>query len=107
MTRKIVCEWAENNRFIIASDGQMWPCCYLSNRDYNLKNNPDREKEKSHEGELWKEYDKTRQDQNVFKKNPEEILKGKWFSKTLPESFENDSDQYRICVKFCSKKPFT
>ena len=41
MTNCIECEWKNNNRVIVNPDGQVWPCCYLSNLAYKYDINDD------------------------------------------------------------------
>ena len=33
----IVCRWAEENKFLVNPDGQVFPCCYLGNQGYKFR----------------------------------------------------------------------
>jgi hypothetical protein len=104
MAKKIRCEWAEKRRFVTNPDGQVWPCCYFANLDYFLQNSGDvpggHKWQAGHK--VYKAYDSDRQDYNVFNKPAHEILEGKWFTETLPNSWEGeDSDRQFLCTKHC------
>ena len=50
------------------------------------------------------EYMETKEDHNVFNHTLEEILNNEWFTKTLPESWNDEDKCHRLCKKFCSVK---
>ena len=88
----ISCEWMNDNRLVINSDGNIIPCCYFA-----LPMTPPRH-DKFNEIEVIKKYDN--EEHNVFKKNLIDILKdSNWFNKHLPNSWEKNPTH--VCKRFC------
>ena len=113
---KIVCEWEKINKFLINPDGQVYPCCYLSNATYQAKNNEDETKEwwtknginkhysKSKHLHIMKKYYEFEEELNIFNNSIIDILNHEWFQKILPESWKDDEYTHKECMKMCSHK---
>ncbi len=119
---KIKCEWKEKDTILVNPDGQVWPCCYLGNPNFLYEQLKDEELEVAEEVTLsrqleniersvkWhplnpvlKEYIDNKEEHNIFNKSIDEIVKNDWFTKTLPESW-NDSDTIiHQCWRLCNK----
>ncbi len=116
----VTCEWMRDNRLLINPDGQVIPCCYLANvllmveklappeeqpKDdaINVQNGPKfKISEQFWNEPVLREYVENKDDFNVFKRPLEDILKSDWFTKTLPESWD-DSDRLVLqCANKCS-----
>ena len=106
MSKCIKCEWKNNGRVIVNPDGQVWPCCYLSNHAYKYditnQNNIYEKEKKSKNNHIMKDYFENKNDNNIFTKSLDEILSSKWFNETLPKSWENYEDAYYKCKKYCT-----
>ena len=116
----IKCQWMEIKRALINHDGQVFPCCYFANIEYAtsiLGTNPNNW-DIEHYG-IWRkgdyvpqrnsktslqEYIDTKDEHNVFNHDLEEILNNEWFTKTLPESWNDEDKCQNVCKKFCSMK---
>ena len=106
---KIVCEWAEKNKFLVNPDGQVWPCCYLANPAFKRRVTREDIQTKLTEDEwvilkkddhpLMDKYIDNMDDLNINNKNIEEILTHEWFTKTLPNSWL--SNPHRQCKITC------
>lgn len=94
----IVCEWMnqwKNSRLLINPDGQVLPCCYLANLIYSNKNHAIHS--------LLEQYQDSAESYNIFNKELDEIIDGKWFQETLPNSWISDNP-HPACLRQCSKK---
>lgn len=131
MSSCINCEWFRTNQVIINPDGQVYPCCYISNTLYlskqygypkkgdliNIKNEDSLEYELQHsEGIamgvpvkdwLYSEYIENEKEFNIDNKPLEEILNHEWFDK-LKNSWEDDNDIPIpiICKTWCTVKKY-
>jgi|TARA_B110000438_G_scaffold161664_1_gene154881 hypothetical protein len=128
------CKWLEDDeQLLINPDGQVLPCCYLSNyfaADKNpqvpeehilhgkikqeyINNNYDEVEDQLYHVELvnfevsseylYKEYMKRKDELNIFKNDLEDIVNNEWFTSVLPASWQ---DPYKIslpCEKICTK----
>ena len=120
--QNIRCEWMAKNNALVNIDGQVYPCCYLAN-SFTLrsifgldikKNYPEemdyggRKWKKSEEKDLDKkihlaeEYFKNKEHLNLKDNSLEDILNHEWFTKTLPESWNDEELTHRLCKKFCT-----
>jgi hypothetical protein len=127
-----ICKWLEDeNQMLVQPDGQVLPCCYLSNY-YAASKTPLKSKEEikdmsltkfravkdqlyyidlinhSVSNELYNEYEKRKDKLNIFTNDLEDILDNEWFTKILPESWE-DPDKIawpckNICTKVCTNE---
>lgn len=118
--QNIRCEWMAKNNALINIDGQVYPCCYLANSftlrnifGPDLKDFPD---EMRYAGGVWKksehksnsrpylteEYFKHKDELNLKKNSLENILNHEWFTKTLPESWDDENLTHRLCKKYCT-----
>jgi len=111
----VVCEWMENNRTIINPDGQVIPCCYLANilYAYDKFDVPSDNtitaqigdkhqivkdfKQESILMEYWNNKDKY----NIHKNPLIDILNEDWFTKTLPESWDDSDRLTKQCRLNC------
>lgn len=113
----IKCQWMEVKRALINHDGQVFPCCYIANTEYvtsilgmNLNEweiesygiwrKGDFVPEKKNHTAMH-DYKNTKEQHNVFNYSLEEIVNNEWFTKTLPESWDDSDRCPRICKKFC------
>ena len=98
---KIICEWAEKNRYLQNFNGQVYPCCYLvqtqTQKLFNGTNRPE-------EQEIFKKYNEVKDELNVFNNDIETILSHEWFTKTLPESWDDPDKTLKQCTKHCGVK---
>jgi hypothetical protein len=91
-------------------DGQVFPCCYLSNVYYYSKRFEELGKwdelfpghKLEMDQHLLVEYEKRKKENNIFETPIDEIIKGEWFSKILPESWENDETVHVQCKRMCN-----
>ena len=104
---KIVCRWAQDNKFLVNPDGQVWPCCYLSNPGFKQYITGMRTRKEIVEAKvddivhpLLDEYFDNMDDLNINNKTIEEILSHDWFTKTLPESWSGNWP-HRQCRVMC------
>ena len=98
----IKCKWAEGNRVIVNPDGQVFPCCYLANGMYQAKIEENTYRINLEHVDI--EYKKSEDELNLKNKPIGAILNHEWFSKTLPESWEDESKTHRNCRMFCGVK---
>ena len=95
----IKCKWQENNRVLVNPDGQVLPCCYLGNQHYtyNMKDNDKWQ-------DVMKDYDDNKELYNIHSNTMENIISSEWFTKTLPESWEDESKLLWQCKRWCGEK---
>ena len=122
------CKWIEDDeKMLVQPDGQILPCCYLSNY-YNADNIPLKSKEEVydnvnnnfrkiedqlyyidlvnyevHNEYLYKEYQKRKDKLNIFNNDLEDILNNEWFTKILPESWKSKDTIAGPCKRICTK----
>jgi len=106
---KITCEWGVKNKYYQNYDGQVSPCCYLVNSTTEM-----RARGQTQQQEVLIEYNENMEELNIFNNSIDEILSHKWFTKTLPESWNNpdlglDTSRpnpkvLRQCAKHCGVK---
>ena len=105
---KIKCEWGGKNKVLVNPDGQVYPCCYLSNTDYFFT-----ETENNKEGYLYpysglgskvmNEYQKHRNELNIKNNTMDQILNNEWWN--ILESSWQDSDVVdHRCIRYCGVK---
>lgn len=120
----IKCEWMQSKRVLVNPDGQVLPCCFFANvmymydrlgapkswtpkKEYGISDQimdvPRVAWETSQENILM-EYYENREEYNLFNKPLEEIIESEWFTKTLPESWEDSDRLPRQCRTFCQFK---
>ena len=113
------------NRLLVNPDGQVLPCCYFANALYLCDNNdvPEGEwKPKDHYGiedqlvdigratkntaedKVLKNYTENRGEYNIFNKPLDEILNSEWYTKTLPESWDDFKKVSGFCKRYCTVK---
>jgi len=111
----VVCEWMENNRTIINPDGQVIPCCYLANILYaydkfgvpsdntitaQIGDKSQIVKDFKQESVLM-EYWNNKDKYNIHKNPLINILNEDWFTKTLPESWDDSDRLTKQCRLNC------
>ena len=116
----VVCEWMQTGRILINPDGQVLPCCYLANVMFMVDKLGTPEEVLSKKNQITDQigqrnliqqefydepvlvdYLKNREKYNVLKTPFEDIINGEWFTKTLPESWD-DSDRLVLqCAQAC------
>lgn len=120
----IRCEWMETQRLLINPDGQTFPCCFLANVMYTAEKmgRPDKWDPKAEYGiedqigdiervsyitateKVLNEYYERKDEYNIFKTPLEDIINSEWFTKTLPESWDDPNRAIRQCKKYCTMK---
>lgn len=120
----IQCEWMKSKRLLINPDGQVFPCCYFANVMYTADKlgRPDSWKPKEEYGiedqigdtervsyitateGVLNEYHNEKEKYNIHHTPLEEIINSDWFTKTLPESWDNPNIAVRQCKKYCQMK---
>jgi len=88
----IKCIWGSKNRFVVNPDGQVLPCCYFANVVYNNNNI----------NGVLQQYDQQKNTLNAFTRPIGDILTSNWFTKTLPESWEDSATTHSICKRWCN-----
>ena len=108
---KIICEWAEKNRYLQNFNGQVYPCCYLvqtqtqklfANGEAIVTGGGTIQLEEKQE--IFKKYNEVKDELNVFNNDIKTILSHEWFTKTLPESWDDPDKTLRQCTKHCGVK---
>jgi len=121
---KTHCKWIEDDeQMLVGPDGQILPCCYLSGffRSSIVPLKPRKESWENfdkvkdqlyyvelvnyevHTEYLYKEYEKRKDKLNIFTNDLEDILSNEWFTKILPESWEDPKKIAGPCKKICTK----
>lgn len=98
---KIACEWGLNNKVVVNPDGQVLPCCYFCNPHFYNKNSPDI-KSTFMNNPVMIEYEKHKKELNVFTSSLLDIIKHKWYTETLPDSWKGNN-MVPQCKTYCSK----
>jgi len=125
---KIVCKWLKDNRVLVNPDGQVLPCCYLANPIWGIKQNfkggeagrhSDGGKGVDSDGNplsvvynqfgkggksAMEEYNNDKEKYNIHNNDMKDILKGKWFTKTLPDSWKDETKTISQCRKWCGEE---
>ena len=114
----IECQWMRDRRLVVNPDGQVLPCCYFANSIY-IKVETGRLNAEYAKNQHWpdgsikkikinadvlKDYYKEKDKYNIFKRPLKDIINDDWFTKTLPESWENEEKTCNLCIKHCSKR---
>ena len=97
----ITCKWQKANKLEIESSGQVLPCCYFSNPYFLDKNSPSK-KNSFMEHPIMIEYEKYKKELNIFTANLLDIVNHKWYTETLPNSW-NAVNPVWSCQKHCGK----
>lgn len=120
----IECQWMKNKRLLINPDGQVLPCCFFANVIYMLTKFNDNDmkakgKDRGIEDQImdkglvaietnaepvFQEYLKNKENYNIHHTPLEEIINSNWFTKTLPESWDDPNIAVRQCKKHCQIK---
>lgn len=87
-------------RVIIDVDGQVLPCCFIANSLYRRTHDSDIGFDPNNE--IMQAYVKNLKDFNIFNHSLEVILSNEWFTKILPESWEDMDTAMPVCRNFCS-----
>lgn len=119
----IKCEWMETRRLLINPDGQVLPCCYFANvmYTYNRRGTPEKIAEKRNQiteqigdseiiqnqtkkSDVLMDYYNEKEKYNIHHTPLEEIIESDWFTKQLPESWDDENTVVRHCKKHCQVK---
>jgi hypothetical protein len=98
----IKCKWQEINRLLVNPDGQVYPCCYLGNLQYKYgveENDAARDSQA-----VMKEYNDNKEKYNIHSTDMRDIISSEWFTKTLPESWNDETRTTRQCKKWCGEE---
>ena len=117
----VVCEWMQSKRVIINPDGQVVPCCFIANVLYlmdktgsveELEKNRDDIRDQVYRKDLVKRefiadptlaiYYENKQLFNAHNRPVGEILADDWFTKTLPDSWDDSDKISQQCWWNCS-----
>ncbi len=105
---RIRCKWAEENRFVVNPDGQVWPCCYFANLAYisekfkELGRRAELYSKNSHMAHpVMQDYMRKKETMNAKNRPVHKILDDDWFNVTLPESWKNEETFHQLCSKNC------
>lgn len=110
----IKCSWQELGKILINPDGQVYPCCYLCNKAFKSEMlgvfGPNNSTDVNAEGQNWYgkksdqvmiEYKKQYDELNIKKNSMRNILNHKWFTETLPKSWEKEETRLDMCRQYC------
>ena len=119
----IRCEWMESKRLLINPDGKVLPCCYFANVIYMITKMsaadmvPKKERGledqimdkglvalETTQEELFQKYLEEKEKYNIFYTPIDDIINSEWFTKMLPESWDDPDKATRQCKKHCMKK---
>jgi len=100
LDKQIQCRWKMANRLVVNVDGQVYPCCYIVNGNFQHEFDGTWTK-KLFNHPVMQEYHHNKTQYNVFNNSLLNILKGKWFQHTLPNSWQSDNP-INECSKNCS-----
>ena len=118
---KTHCKWMEDDeQMLVSPTGEVIPCCYLSayfraehipakdpnTWEFDLINDQlyhqDKVHSDVHKEYLFNEYLKRKHKLNIFTNDLEDILKDEWYTKILPESWEDPNKIAGPCKKICT-----
>ena len=119
---KTHCKWMEDDeQMLVNPTGEVIPCCYLSAYfrigQITPKTDPNtwefdhledqlyhRDRVDNHVSKeyLYKEYVKRKHELNIFTNDLEDILDSEWFTKILPESWEDPDKIASPCLRICT-----
>lgn len=122
--QNIRCQWMETNRLLINPDGQALPCCFFANVMFTAEKlgRPKSWKPKEKYGiedqigdrervsyitateAVLNEYHENKEQYNIRNNSLEDIVNSEWFTKTLPESWDDSTRTVRQCKKHCTVK---
>ena len=94
LSDEIICKWAVTNNLNINFDGLVWPCCYIGASVYSYH------RPEFNDIELIKDFKANALLHNIKFTPLKDIIKSKWYTKTLQESISNDP--IGVCKKQCS-----
>ena len=94
----------QDNRILVNPDGQVFPCCYLGNPHYFGTEKQGQLNLERERADVMKQYDDNKNLYNINTTNMADIISSEWFTKTLPESWEDETQTIRTCKEWCGKK---
>lgn len=119
----IKCEWMKSNRLLINPDGQVLPCCYFANVMYMYDKLGTSEKiaekrnqindqignkniiqNQTRDADILMDYYDEKEKYNIHNNSLEDIIESDWFTKRLPESWDDEETSARHCIKYCQAK---
>ena len=106
----IECQWMRDRRLLVNPDGQVLPCCYFANSLYSFNNGFNLRSSYTfgldpagYNTDVLKEYNKVKDRYNIFKRPLEDIINDDWYTKTLPDSWEDEEKTCTLCIRHCTK----
>ena len=70
----IKCKWRDEKRVLVNIDGQVWPCCYLVNNEYEYDVSNSKSGYKDNQ-EVLESYSSYKDELNIFKNDMDSINK--------------------------------
>ncbi len=98
----IKCKWKQINRLLVNPDGQVYPCCYLGNLQYQYS--VEGKDDLKNSQVVMKEYNDNKEKYNIHNNDMRDIINSEWFTKTLPESWKDETRTVRQCKTWCGEK---
>jgi len=98
----IKCKWRDENRVLVNIDGQVWPCCYLVNNEYEYAVSNTKSGYKDSQ-EVLESYRSYKDELNIFKNDMDSINKHQWWEE-LEQSWSDKSKTLKQCAKWCTQK---
>ena len=98
----IKCKWKQINRLLVNPDGQVYPCCYLGNLQYQYS--VEGKEDLKNTQVVMKEYNDNKEKYNIHTNDMRDIINGEWFTKTLPESWKDETKTINQCKKWCGEE---
>lgn len=97
----IECEWQKRNKLLVNFDGQVFPCCYIQNS--YVEGYTGGKRSHLQDTALMSEYEKSKDELNIFKNDINSINNHEWFKK-LEQSIASKATAIKPCIKHCSIK---
>jgi hypothetical protein len=111
----------DDETILVGPDGQVLPCCYFSGYfrvdnisikepntwEWDPINDQLYHNDRVHyelcNEYVYKEYMKRKNELNIFTNDLKDIINNEWFTKILPESWEDKNKISRQCKNVCTK----
>lgn len=104
LEKEIICRWAKpRNEIVVNPDGQVFPCCFHANGQYQNQFNEKYGKDTIGHPLYMEEYNKNLKKYNVHYTPLSEIMNSNFYKKTLLDSMKGDNP-IRTCEKHCSSR---
>ena len=90
----IRCEWREKRRMLVSIDGQVYPCCYLANNNFQNEEHMSKQP-------VMKSYMDCKDEMNIKLHDITDINNHQWWTE-LEESWSDPSRTLRQCKNWCT-----